>query len=46
MAEVFGLVARVFRVAEVDQVEVDAFDIGPAQVGTAEVGLADLFGGI
>ena len=29
MAEVFGLVTCVFRVAKVDQVEVDAFDIGP-----------------
>ena len=45
-AEMLGLVRRVFRVAEVDQVEVDVFDLSPAEVGAAEVGLADRLGGL
>src|ERR1700678_585051 len=43
-AEVFGLVPRVFRVTQVDQVEVDSLDIGPPEVGSLKVSLADLFG--
>ncbi len=39
--QVTGLVARVLRVAEIDQIEVNVLDVRTTQIGAPKIGFAD-----